>query len=85
MTEGNKQKGTASALTVKFAQTLLTNEDVDYVFNVAHGNDAAHALFKRFNCKPIGTVTWMAVNKGVTSKMTKMGMYQIFYPAASKL
>lgn len=80
VTEGHQQKGAASAMSVKFVQMLVKDLDMDLVWNTHHGNDAAHALARRFKAKDIGTITWMAVNKVVSKKMTKMGMYQIFYP-----
>lgn len=80
VTENHQQKGAASAISVKFVQMLLKDLDMDLAWNTAHGNDAAHALAHRFNAKDIGTVTWMAVNKKVSKKMSQMGMYQIFYP-----
>jgi len=78
--EDSQQKGAASAISVKFAQMLLKDVELDFVWNTAHGNDKAHAMAAKFNSKAIGTVTWMAVNKIVSKKMTQMGMYQIFYP-----
>lgn len=80
VTEHHQQKGAASAISVKFVQTLLKDIDMDLAWNTAHGNDAAHALAHRFKAKNLGTVTWMAVNKKVSNKMSQMGMYQIFYP-----
>lgn len=80
VTENHQQKGAASAISVKFVQMLLKDLDMDLAWNTAHGNDAAHALANRFKAKNLGTVTWMAVNKRVSKKMSQMGMYQIFYP-----
>jgi len=79
-TDHHKRKGAASACAVKFAQTVLTDLDVDFVWNVAHGEDSAEGFARKFKGIPISTVTWMAVNKRVSKKMTQMGMYQIFYP-----
>lgn len=80
VTDDHQQKGAASAIAVKFAQTLLSEVELDFVWNTAHGNDKAHGMAAKFNSKAIGTVTWMEVSKRVSKKMSKMGMYQIFYP-----
>lgn len=80
VTDGNKQKGAASALAVKFAQTLLKDIDMDFVWNTAHGNDAMNAMTAKFNSQKIGMTTWMSVKKRGTGKMIKLGMYQVFYP-----
>jgi len=68
VTDQHQQKGAASAMSVKFVQTLLKDLDMDLAWNTQHGNDAAHALARRFKAKDIGTVTWMAVNKKVSKK-----------------
>lgn len=81
VTDDHQQKGAASAIAVKFAQMLLSEVELDFVWNTAHGNQKAHGMAAKFNSKAIGTVTWMEVNKRVSKKMSKMGMYQIFYPS----
>ncbi len=81
VTDGHQQKGAASAISVKFAQMLLKDVELDFIWNTAHGNDKAHGMAAKFNSKAIGTVTWMAVSQKVSKKMSQMGMYQIFYPS----
>lgn len=77
----HKARGAGSAIAVHFGKILLAQDsDYDVIWNTAHGNVAAHAIARRFHAKDIGTVTWMAVNKRVSTKMSQMGMYQIFYP-----
>jgi len=80
VTDGHQQKGAASAISVKFAQTLLRDIDMDLVWNTAHGNEKAHGMAAKFNGRATGTVTWMKVSRKVHNKMTQMGMYQIFFP-----
>lgn len=81
VTDEHKAKGAGSATSTTFAKIILNQDtDVDIVWNAEHGNVAAHALAHRYRAKNIGTVTWMAVNKRVSKKMSQMGMYQIFYP-----
>jgi len=80
VTEDSQQRGVAGVLGVKFSNMIVDQNDMDLLWNVNHGNDKSHGLARKFGAKNIGTVTWMAVNRRVTKKMTKMGMFQIFYP-----
>ncbi|XP_037030040.1 uncharacterized protein LOC119069924 [Bradysia coprophila] len=81
VTDEHKAKGAGSATSTTFAKVLLNQDtDFDIVWNCEHGNTAAHALAHRYKATNIGTVTWMAVNKRISTKMSQMGMYQIFYP-----
>jgi len=80
VTDGQQQKGAASALAVKFARTVLDEYGMATVWHVAHGNDIAHNMAKKFSGQLIDTVTWMSIRKRTSKKMTKMGMFQIFYP-----
>lgn len=80
VTNDHQKKGAAGAISMKFIKLLLKDIDMDVVWNTAHGNEKAHAMALKFNSRPIGTVTWMAVNRKTSNKMSQMGMYQIFYP-----
>ncbi|KAJ6637505.1 hypothetical protein Bhyg_10236 [Pseudolycoriella hygida] len=78
--DNHKQRGVASAMGIQIAKLIVAEFDMDVVWNTEHGNDVAHLLPKRYGASDLGTVTWMAVNKRVSEKMSQMGMYQIFYP-----
>lgn len=80
VTDQYKQKGAGSACSIRFTKILAENFDMDLLWNAEHGNDAAHGLARRYKATNLGTVTWMAVNKRIHTKMSQMGMYQIFYP-----
>lgn len=78
----HQQKGIAGAVGVTFGKMVLQpeNGEFDSIWNVDHGNEKSQGLARKFGAIGVDTVTWMAVNKRVSSKMSQMGMYQIFYP-----
>jgi len=81
VTNEHSHKGGASALGVAYSKMMAKDHDMVTVWHVNHGNSKSHGLARKFMAKDIGTVTWMAVNKRTSAKMTQMGMFQIYYPS----
>lgn len=78
----HQHKGVAGAVGITYGKMVLEpeNGEFDSIWCVDHGNDKSHGLARKFGGIIVDTVTWMAINKRISKKMTQMGMYQIFYP-----